>query len=619
MAGHIPYHFYLSFDAGSTYAEIIPKNWPKFQTILESQNADFRWCYRTNFNSDIKINQKLNSTIYATLAAWFVDNTKFSTKILIQTYRGNNITGTLYHSGFFSIDDCKIQKETGVISVTPFTDDAYQAFDNIADTQYNLLPSSYSGDILYQLADPDPPGVVWVNNSGLGFSSYSANAGLIYTAHNIPAQSISSAESYIPYILNGVPVNITISGMSGSPPKIRLVTGNSYPYTAVSNVITAMNGTYDLTPNADYAFVYIQVYYIFSDGLSSFTNLTMVVNSLTYSELYYSKAQTLKGFLEKLIGNSSYMDLPYTGKIKSTFLWNDALPSADIPPTIAAMLGSHPTWNYVTGAVNLLNYLIISSRYQWIPAGTLTTGQYYFRDIMASLNGFLDCFWFIDSDGNFRIEHEYWFRNLRINGSIDLTIAGFIKYKPEVDTKEISFDKSKIYSREHWVNSFQVSYDFIGVDIIYDYITGNKNSNERRNSIICTDLLNLLTLSGSADGFLLMNCDCLDPSLGTKFIERSETGKLSGVSKRNGHMAMANLHDKYWRYERYQKTGYLNNALTTFATVKPNNVQNVKFPYVGDIDFFQNIITSQGDGMIRTCTRDTDTDFLQVELLYDSM
>jgi hypothetical protein len=609
------YHFYISFDAGSNYQLVVPKNWPKFQTIRENTNADCRYCYRTNFNDDLKINQRLNPVVYATLAAWFVDPTKFATKILIKTYRGDSGTGTLYHLGFFSIDDGKIQKETGVYSVKPFTDDVYQAFDNIATVQYSKLPT---GHAIYK--STTAPSIIWSNNgtASHGFETFVLGGSGGMTGTQLSPTQKESAESSYSNVLTGVKITVAITGYSDTIHPILVVVDAPATRNQISNAVTITgNGSYDLIPTSDAVTGYLEVYFTPGQGAGTFTIGTATVTTLGYTLSVSANAQTLRGFLETLMGNVYLMNLPYTtGKVKSTFLWNDALPSADIPPTISTLIGAHPTWNYVTGAANLLNWPVLSSRYEWF-SGTLTQDQYYFRDILSALQSFLPLWWFIDADGNYRIEHDYWIRDLRANG-IDITAIGYVIYKPEVDTKEITFDKSVMYSREHWVNSYQVNQDFIGDDIVYDYYSTNKNSKERRNSIISTDLPYLLTLSGSLGGFLLMNCDVLDPGINTKFAERSETGVLSSTSQRNGHMAMANLHDKYWRYERMQKTGNLNGSLVTFTTVAPNNPQNIKFPYTSDPNFLQNITTSQGNGLVRTCDRDSDTDFLQVELLYDS-
>jgi hypothetical protein len=301
------------------------------------------------------------------------------------------------------------------------------------------------------------------------------------------------------------------------------------------------------------------------------------------------------------------------GKIKSTFLWNDALPSTGQPPTIATLIGAHPTWNYVTGAVNLLNNLVLSMRSSWISGGTGST-QYYFRDIMNALNalftGIGGVYFYIDNDGNLRLEHSYWFTDLKVAG---LNITAIPQYKPESDLHKYSVDKSLLFSREHWVVNYNINQDFFGSDIWYNPYSTQPSAKEYRISVISTDITYLAAQpAGTAmDGMVLLNCDLLSTN---HYSERSETGKISASSQRNGHMALANLIDKYSAYNRITKSASASWGALTINSAIPQILQNVKFPYTSDLSYFQTITTSAGAGMVSEDIHDLASDFHDVKL-----
>ena len=446
------------------------------------------------------------------------------------------------------------------------------------------------------------PAVSWINGDPpYSFDTFSILGSNV--SGSIVGTGIRHARSSISFII-GVPITLSIWGATGTLPEVHLIDSlfaNASLNTSINN-----NGVTLIPTVTDSG--YIEIYYA-SANLGWAFNCE--ITSYSYTLEINGYAQTLRSYLENLLGNAGLMNTPYgTGKVKSTFLWNDALPSTGQPPTIATFIGSHPTWNYNTGILSELNNMILSCRAAW-STGNPTTA-FYFRDFMGCLNAFWDVFWYIDNDGNFRIEHEYWFEDLRTL-ELDLTDSSFIPYKVEVDLKSYSFRKDILAWHEHWAINYNVNVDFIGCDIIYNIYATSQVTKERRYGVMSTDIAYLQTapLIDSLDGMVLTNCDYLGPN---SYGEKAEVGKITGASQRNGHMAQANLIDKYWRKQRYSINATACWGTLTIDSALPQILQEVKFPYTSDLSYYQSIKVSFGNGMISEDTHDLASDFHDVKI-----
>lgn len=100
-----------------------------------------------------------------------------------------------------------------------------------------------------------------------------------------------------------------------------------------------------------------------------------------------------------------------------------------------------------------------------------------------------------------------------------------------------------------------------------------------------------------------------------------EVGQVSTNSVQNNYLSWANILNRWWTYARYAEKGYITFAagLSTFDSVKYNQEQDTfSFYNAGDIDPMRGITTDYGIGMILSMTRDLETDFITVKLRYNS-
>jgi len=86
------YSYAISFNS-SDYSELIPSN--EITMTCEWVQDTFIWREKI---SEVKIDKALNSTIFDTLNTWFIDPTKFETKIWVKRLK-NNVQDSLHWFG----------------------------------------------------------------------------------------------------------------------------------------------------------------------------------------------------------------------------------------------------------------------------------------------------------------------------------------------------------------------------------------------------------------------------------------------------------------------------------------------------------------------------------------
>jgi len=314
---------------------------------------------------------------------------------------------------------------------------------------------------------------------------------------------------------------------------------------------------------------------------------------------------------------------------KSTFFLNDALP-AEAPVDITAYMTANPTHNYACEEINKLNYLMIAQKSDTIDPDAsqqATKGMLSFNELMEILYNMFNVFWYIDSAGDFRIEHASYFA--KSLGAIDLTNIAYInKYTQNLwifRTNKYSFTKDKMPGLERWTFMEQHYEDFIGEPITYDRILSNTRieqiEKEYRILNVTTDIMyiyqvGLTNLDGpiSTDGFTIMQT-YLDT--GVYYLE-NEAGILSGVSLPNNHLSVANLHDRYWRHERVLILGKMNKQDEIFdSAIRTKKQIPIEFPLCCDtFDELKLIKTQIGNGEIISAKFYLLTGMIEIELLY---
>ena len=247
-----------------------------------------------------------------------------------------------------------------------------------------------------------------------------------------------------------------------------------------------------------------------------------------------------------------------------------------------------------------------------------TKGIITFKNLMSYLQNEFQLYWAIDRDGKFRIEHKKYWRN---NGSytesntvgVDLTaIYPYSLY----GTNEYTFE-SDIPIREKFSFMEAWNIDFTGMPIDYSQCVNTGSELAYSVDLITTDIdPNFLFTLASNDGFCMFHCNRI-PETDNTYMVIAEVGLLSGNEYKNTHLSWANLHDAYWKYDRYLPSGIMNGKETEFD-VRPLKYQiPISFPYcVADFDPQRLIRTYLGDGAVKTAKFSFKTNWITVELQY---
>jgi len=230
-----------------------------------------------------------------------------------------------------------------------------------------------------------------------------------------------------------------------------------------------------------------------------------------------------------------------------------------------------------------------------------------------------EAWWYIDSLGNFRIEHDSFFNRTVAYNCNALPHSVFNAAK-----NKYTYDKSKMPKYEKFLHAEMLFTDFIGTSIYYDNlcVDQDSSSNEKQYALdfVTTDLYSLFLEPDEAEktGFVLM----ANKVTGSGYVVAIEQGVISQAWISNGHLSWANLHNVYKRHNRILKQGYLNNVLTTFVTAKPVRIQkNMIIKFCCDDEFdplIQLYQTELGDGTLQEAVEKPHEGTISMTLLHNT-
>lgn len=224
------------------------------------------------------------------------------------------------------------------------------------------------------------------------------------------------------------------------------------------------------------------------------------------------------------ITGSYYMDCDgdydFSGNIVSSFFWLDDYPD-----------GTTPTENYVTGEANVWDEIYLCAINKARDAlGSADSGTDWpegitFNSIMNMLKIFFNVYWYIDDNGDFRMEHLHYFENDFVDrdhtdlpDGIDLTAIN-----NEFTGKAVSIYKNKYKTLEDDLPSIEKfemadseNEDFVGLPILYDvdctynYPKIFERTHETNEYMTDVQMLIDDPDSVSVDGFLVLAVEAMD-------------------------------------------------------------------------------------------------------------
>lgn len=260
-------------------------------------------------------------------------------------------------------------------------------------------------------------------------------------------------------------------------------------------------------------------------------------------------------------------------------------------------------------------------------------GEITFGQVMDMLKNCFRCYWYIDSERRFRIEHVRYFMNglsyslPERQYDLTATLDKFNKKSTLYGQQEISYSKSELKSRYEFAwsdDSTEMMGGGFSVDVISNYI--EQGSTESINVDLFSSDLDFMMFAPdrfSQDGFALIVTDSN---------KKVPIVYATAHNQQNPGVEMTNYVQNYYASFLYLFNNYLYDmpARTIISSadyesgdkkfyvigIKKCVEHKVKFQPNSDPNIYKLITTERGDGSIDDLTVDIDTGLVDVTLVY---
>jgi len=240
------------------------------------------------------------------------------------------------------------------------------------------------------------------------------------------------------------------------------------------------------------------------------------------------------------------------------------------------------------------------------------------KDFLTMLRDTFNVYWYIDSDGDFRIEHRRYFDfglSYTYNVSVYRDLTGLFKLN------RYEWGKPSLVRFERLEFPFSYFPEWLDAEIEYDQgsIMGNDSNNK---SIDWgTDIISMYIERGNLPkkGWALFNVELLTSPFGIPYNKIINTiGALTGVAVQNGRFSSANLLRDLWGYGRLLPTGLVNGNETTFTTIERLRKQpTISIPMCDDMNYNGIFRTELGDGLLESAEYEAKSGMLKMNLIYE--
>jgi len=554
------YNFYLKYNTTSQsvadfttgsdhllYDEAWHQFWPGLSRDSAIEYDIWEKKYRRKFKGDLVFFNNSHQTDFT----YLYQVAKESVEISIRIEQTCVTTASDWWEGYFSIVDGKWDSDRGTLTVTPSPDDEYRLLEELGDREYNLYGLNPSDALSINVTST----TVTIESDCTALDKLEWQRD--YDTEGNPCAPDADSDRWSLYSWTG---SVTCgTGVNVHTYKKQIITFDG-------GIAWTNEGT---------------AQYHYNNGIWSKPGGTPQVVTQAFGN---SRWLTVKSGIEYIL-DQIYTTPP---TYKSTFFENDTVVGG----------GSGGTENYVTSVdpnpLNNLRFTQKSNTKSTTNAATKWITS--FNDFMQVLKDMFNVYWFIDTDGNFRIEHySYW--DTSPTSDTDLTTLNSGKWINAKNKWE--YESVDMPNIEHftWAESYRT--DFIGYDIIYDNVeTGNRYKDNKRERIlpVTTEV-----------AYLISNPDDISNE-GWCFVVNaggyisSEVGVLTSIEQINGHLSWANLHNNYWKHGRVIQNGSMNNVSTTFLSWE-RRIKQTEITYPECCDTFDPMATKTtelGDGEVQS-------------------
>lgn len=283
---------------------------------------------------------------------------------------------------------------------------------------------------------------------------------------------------------------------------------------------------------------------------------------------------------------------------------------------------------YGTNILGINQTLFITPKSNIVSAGydePAQTAPITLKNVLNMLRDCFRCYWFIDDQNRFRIEHiEYFRRGGSYTGTpvvgIDLTTQKVWRNgKPLAYAQDqYKFDKPEMASRYQfgWMDDVTQLFDGYPIDIISGYV--NPDNIEQIDIAKFTSDIDYILLNPndvSKDGFVLMAAILS----GGEYILPYYNFEIGGNDHylQNAYVAFCILQG-YYAFDMPAPNYEINGEQMQAYGVKKLKTQTVKFPVLADPDLMKLVKTNLGNGMIQKLSVNLSSRNANATLKYDT-
>lgn len=248
------------------------------------------------------------------------------------------------------------------------------------------------------------------------------------------------------------------------------------------------------------------------------------------------------------------------------------------------------------------------------------------KNVLDMLRDCYRCYWFIDDDNRFRIEHVKYFQN---GGSYSVSpTVGTDLTEEEVTrsgkkwafaSNQYKFDKPDTAARYQfgWMDDVTQLFEGYPIEIVSKYVDADKI--EQVEITQFTSDLDYILLNPSeisSDGFVLLSA--VEGNSG-EFSIPYYNYVVDGTNHylQNGYAAFCFLQN-YYAYDMPAPQYSINGESKTAIGTKKLKEQNIRFPALIDPELFELIKTNLGNGMIKKLSLNLSSRNANATLMYDT-
>lgn len=283
---------------------------------------------------------------------------------------------------------------------------------------------------------------------------------------------------------------------------------------------------------------------------------------------------------------------------------------------------------YGTNLLNITQTLMITPKSNIVSADYDQPAQkapITLKDVTDMLRDCFRCYWFIDAQNRFRIEHIQYFRN---GGSYDVSPVVGIDLTQQTVTRngkpwafgrnQYKFNKPDMAGRYQfaWMDDVTQLFEGYPIDIISKYV--NQQSIEQINVSKFTSDIDYILLNPSAvskDGFVLFSCIM---QLGNYTLPYYNfTDGTNDHILQNAYVAFCFL-QQYYQFDMPAPNYSINGVQMVATGTKRLREQTLRFPGYTDPDLVQLVRTNIGNGTIEKMSVNLSSRNVNATLMYDT-